>query len=1633
MNRKKSDPSVYRQCPTTIICALLPEVLAVILLFSFSAVTAQPYQPDSNGEVVIEAENFELNVSMGGRDWIPDFTPGYVGTSAMLSDPNSWLSVSSNIATSSPRMDYEVEFATAVNLNVWIRGLGRSGSTDSVWVGVDGDDSTVLRVNPTRGAWGWETNSEQLVVPAGVHTINIWMREDGTIVDRMLLTPLSTVPSGDGPAESGRGPADPGNTWPIAINDAFTVSEDSVANALSVLADNGGAGADYDPDGDPVTVVSATSPGSAGGSIVVNATSDGLEYTPAADFAGTESFDYGISDGRGGTATATVTVTVNNTNNDPPVLAPVGNRVVTEGQTLALVLTATDVDGAPVPAITANLTALSGSPAFTDLGNGTASFSWTPSVGDAPGPYSVTFTAVDAVNSALTSAETISIAVQAADSGGGTGAYQPDAAGQVVIEAENFDLNVSQGGRDWIPDFTAGYVGDSAMLSDPNSWLSVSSNIATNSPRMDYQVEYAAPASLNVWVRGLGPSGSADSIWVGLDGDDSNVLRINPTRGTWGWETAAAQLSVPAGVHTINIWMREDGTIVDRLLLTPISTVPSGNGPTESSREGGAPANNVPVAANDAFIVAEDSVSNALAVLADNGAGPDYDPDGDPINVVSVTSPGSAGGSIVVNGASNGVLYTPASNFAGTETFSYTIGDGRGGLATALASVTVNNTNNDVPLLAPIGNRTATENQATSFVVTASDVDGPPVPTLTANLDQLSGSPVFIDNGDGSGSFSWTPTSGDSPGPYAVTFTAIDAVNSALTASETISIDVQAAGGGGTGAWQPDGNGQFVIEAEHFDLNVSQGGRNWVEDFTPGYVGDSAMLSDPNSWLSVSSNIATSSPRMDYEIELATAADLNVWIRGLGPSGSADSIWVGVDGDDTTALRVNPTRAAWGWETASASLSVPAGVHTINVWMREDGTIVDRLLLTPQSTVPSGDGPAESSRGSGGGGTGLPLIDDFADGIADGWMTFDDGIQFPSDWGVAAQAYVQSARTNSSGKDVTETYHRGSFAYMMASAGLTDYRVSVDVLPGAESADDIGVMVRYTNDSNYYRISLNSLNGFARLESNLSGTFRTLASNLRGYRPGELQNIVVVAEGSLIQVFLNGDPLFSVHDGDHPAGGIALFSRDNSTFDNVAVTAPGLAPEIVIAAPEAHTVVPNGPVDLTVTSIARNVPSPNGSVSVQYLNGGPPVLCNAAAEGPAGVFTATCPGMPVGDYMLEALLLDNGAEVDRDSNASVAIGSIASGGHRYDAIGDSITRGVGDNYSADNLDLFDQRTIGVSGWPALLGDLLTQSTGVPNLVANEGIPGDRASDTQVQRLLSIIERNPDSNRSLIMLGTNDSNDFNTTSEVNLVADIQSIINTLRANGRDVIYLSQLPPAFGASLSTPFIDPLAPSATRNQTIIDYNAAIRGMLPQTGVLPGPDLFSCFLTDTVNRFSLFEDSLHPNALGHAMIAALWRDAIVNGPVVAPVDPCAAPIYILESLDGYSHKQNLLEAGDRYYTDEAFTLTNVPAELDGGIWVMQANADNSNADANYLSFDAGTNPVTVYIAFDPAGNPPTSSTHAFSAVGLSGNLSVSDPGVGSFNVVRASGVTGSVSIGGNKSGGSAAAQQAYLIIVVP
>ncbi|MEC4988218.1 MAG: Ig-like domain-containing protein [Oscillatoria sp. PMC 1068.18] len=100
------------------------------------------------------------------------------------------------------------------------------------------------------------------------------------------------------------------NTPPVAVDDNFTVNEDSTNNILEVLTN------DSDADSDTLTITAVTE-GNNGGKITISNDNQTLIYTPTANFNGIETFTYTIDDGSGTTAQASVEITVNNFRDTP--------------------------------------------------------------------------------------------------------------------------------------------------------------------------------------------------------------------------------------------------------------------------------------------------------------------------------------------------------------------------------------------------------------------------------------------------------------------------------------------------------------------------------------------------------------------------------------------------------------------------------------------------------------------------------------------------------------------------------------------------------------------------------------------------------------------------------------------------------------------------------------------------------------------------------------------------------------------------------------------------------------------------------------------------------------------------------------------------------------------------------------------------------------------------------------------------------------------------------------------------------------------------------------------------------------------------------------------------------------------
>jgi hypothetical protein len=96
------------------------------------------------------------------------------------------------------------------------------------------------------------------------------------------------------------------------------------------------------------------------------------------------------------------------------------------------------------------------------------------------------------------------------------------------------------------------------------------------------------------------------------------------------------------------------------------------------------PVNDAPIAVADAFTVIANSRSNVFGVLGNDSAAPDT---GEILTIIGVGK-GSAGGTVAVSGGR--IVYSPRAGFSGTETFTYTVGDGTpGSNATATVAVKV--------------------------------------------------------------------------------------------------------------------------------------------------------------------------------------------------------------------------------------------------------------------------------------------------------------------------------------------------------------------------------------------------------------------------------------------------------------------------------------------------------------------------------------------------------------------------------------------------------------------------------------------------------------------------------------------------------------------------------------------------------------------------------------------------------------------------------------------------------------------------------------------------------------------------------------------------------------------------------
>lgn len=330
------------------------------------------------------------------------------------------------------------------------------------------------------------------------------------------------------------------NEDPTVVSDTATVLEDHTV-VIDVLSN------DSDIDGDTLTVSSATA---LNGSVSINP--DGtLNYTPNADFNGTDTLSYEVSDGNGGTAVSTVSLTVHPENDAPQLTTPLLDQLTSEGAAFNFEIpngSFSDVDTGDLLNYSASLSDGSSLPSWLSFDADTLTFSGTPSSNDA-GVLDVKVSVIDQ-----------------------TGVSVEDVFKVTIENVEDQPLNLTGNGAANI--MTGGSADDTINGKGGNDTLSGlgGNDILTGAGGADYLYGNEGNDKLN---GGAGNDrlfgGSGNDILIGGTGSDTYYFglgdgfdRINNASNNFAKETDVLKLS---GVNEQDVWFKKTNQHLDIYLL----------------------------------------------------------------------------------------------------------------------------------------------------------------------------------------------------------------------------------------------------------------------------------------------------------------------------------------------------------------------------------------------------------------------------------------------------------------------------------------------------------------------------------------------------------------------------------------------------------------------------------------------------------------------------------------------------------------------------------------------------------------------------------------------------------------------------------------------------------------------------------------------------------------------------------------------------------------------------------------------------------------------------------------------------------------------------------------------------------
>jgi large repetitive protein len=500
------------------------------------------------------------------------------------------------------------------------------------------------------------------------------------------------------------------NDGPVAADDAITVAEDAAATIIDVLAN------DSDLEG-AETVTAVTQPANGTVTLVTGV----VRYQPPANFAGSSTFTYNITDDEAATATATVTITVTPVNDGPVA----GDDVITVTEDAAATVVdvlANDADVEGAAAVTAvtqpangTVTLVTGVVRYQPPANfaGTTTFAYTIADSEAATDTATVTVTVTPVNDRpVAGDDAITVAEDAAATIVDVLANDSDIDGAVTVtgitQPANGTVTLVTGVVRYQP--PANFAGTTTFtytIADSEAATDTATVAVSVTPVDDVPVASAGTTF-------LGEDSSATVLMSGTDADgDALTFAIvtGPAHGPLGViSPVSPALAGVTYTPTANYNGPDSFTFV-------VSDGAATSAPATSTITVN-PVNDQPVAVDDGATVAEDSMLAIDATFLAND--PDTEAPPQVLAVVGAQNPVN-GGFQVIDGVRH---FVPILNYNGPASFEYVVSDG-GLTDIGLVSVTVTPVN-DPPVAIP-GATSTNEDTAVVIALLGADVDNNPL------------------------------------------------------------------------------------------------------------------------------------------------------------------------------------------------------------------------------------------------------------------------------------------------------------------------------------------------------------------------------------------------------------------------------------------------------------------------------------------------------------------------------------------------------------------------------------------------------------------------------------------------------------------------------------------------------------------------------------------------------------------------------------------------------------------------------------------------------------------------------------------------------------------------------------------